>query len=91
MPELRTELTDPLDTDEALSDRERELLQVLGQVGAATPMELAVKTFSLPEEISSSLEKLQQKQLIEVKRSPGKLAGDLVVISKRGLRLAQMK
>jgi len=73
--------------EDDLSDEEKTILEVLGQVGAATPAELAVKTFSLPEEINDPLLSLKDKQLIDVRQVKGRLGGDLVTLNQRGLRL----
>jgi len=73
----------------SLTEEERELLEVLGGVGAATPAELAVKTFSLPEEINALLLSLKEKRLIEVKQVKGRLGGDLITLNQRGLHLAR--
>jgi hypothetical protein len=75
--------------EDNLSDEEKTILEVLGQVGAATPAELAVKTFSLPEEINDPLLSLRDKQLIDVRQVKGRLGGDLVTLNRRGLRLRQ--
>jgi formiminotetrahydrofolate cyclodeaminase len=81
----------PESSDSELTQREKDLLKILGQVGAASPVELAVKTFSLPEEISESLQSLRNKRLVDVKKVPGRLSSDLVIINKRGLQLARGK
>ncbi len=73
--------------EDDLSDEERTILEVLGEVGAATPAELAVKTFSLPEEVNDPLLSLKDKQLIDVRQVKGRLGGDLVTLNQRGLRL----
>jgi len=73
--------------EDNLSDEEKVILEVLGQVGAATPAELAVKTFSLPEEINKPLLSLREKQLIDVRQVKGRLGGDLVTLNQRGLRV----
>jgi hypothetical protein len=72
---------------EDLSEEEKTILDVLGQVGAATPAELAVQTFSLPEEVNEPLLSLKDKQLIDIRQVKGKLGGDLVTLNQRGLRL----
>lgn len=73
--------------EDDLSDGEKTILRVLGQAGAATPAELAVKTFSLPEEINEPLLSLKEKQLIDVRQVKGRLGGDLVTLNQRGLRV----
>jgi len=75
--------------EDNLSDEEKAILEVLGQVGAATPAELAVRTFSLPEEINEPLLSLKEKQLIDVRQVKGRLGGDLVTLNQRGLRVRQ--
>lgn len=74
---------------DVLTAKERDLLKILGEVGAAAPVELAVKTFSLPEEINELLQSLKEKRLIDVKQVPGRLGSDLIVINARGLQLAK--
>jgi transcription initiation factor IIE alpha subunit len=80
-------LTELRELEEDLSDEEKTILEVLGQVGAATPAELAVKTFSLPEEINDPLLSLKDKQLIDFRQVKGQLGGDLVTLNRRGVRL----
>lgn len=80
-------LAELIEMEEDLSEQEKAILEVLGQVGAATPAELAVKTFSLPEEINDPLLSLRDKQLIDVRQVKGRLGGDLVTLNQRGLRL----
>ncbi|MBM4466906.1 MAG: hypothetical protein FJ014_15370 [Chloroflexi bacterium] len=80
-------LTTLRELEDSLSEEEKAILAVLGQVGAATPAELAVKTFSLPEEINDPLLSLKEKQLIDVRQVKGRLGGDLVTLNERALRL----
>jgi len=82
-------LSELRELESTLTKEERELLEVLGGVGAATPAELAVKTFSLPEEINELLLSLKEKQLIDVRQVKGRLGGDLITLNQRGLRLAK--
>ncbi len=75
--------------EDNLSDEEKAILEVLGQVGASTPAELAVRTFSLPEEINKPLLSLKEKQLIDISQVKGRLGGDLVTLNQRGLQMRQ--
>ena len=78
-----------LEMREILTEQEKTLLKILGEVGAASPVELAVKTLSLPEEIDMSLHSLRDKHLIDVRKVSGRLGSDLIMINERGLRLAK--
>jgi len=73
----------------ALTEQEKTLLGILGRVGAATAIELAVKTLLLPEEIEGPLKSLRDKRLVDVKKVPGRLGVDLIVLNERGLQLAK--
>ena len=73
------------DTLEQLDDhetRENRLLQVLRKKGPALPVELAVRTYSFPEEIAEPLANLEQNGLVE--RQAMK-TGEMVVLTKKGL------
>jgi len=72
-----------------LTEQEKRLLKKLLEVGAASPVELAVHTFSLPEEIDEALRSLRDKGLVDVRQVPERLGGDLITVSRRGLRLAK--
>jgi DNA-binding MarR family transcriptional regulator len=70
----------PFDDEET---KENLLLQVLQKKGPALPVELAVRTYSFPEEIAESLANLEQNGLIE--RQALK-AGEMIVLTQKGLR-----
>ena len=69
-----------------LTEAEKNLLTALWKKGPALPIELAVRTFSLPEEISASLESPEQKGLVE--RQSIK-SGEIVVLSKSGQEMVR--
>lgn len=69
-----------------LNETERNLIEALWRKGPALPVELAVRTFSLPYEISRPLAMLEQKGLIE--RQPIR-AGEIFVLSKMGVEVAR--
>jgi DNA-binding MarR family transcriptional regulator len=73
-----------------LTEEEVKLLDALWRKGPAIPMELAVRTFSFPEEITQPLEQLEQKGLVEVESfDGGPIAQKLVFLSKRGARMIE--
>ena len=70
---------------EQLADQEEtenRLLQALQKKGPALPVELAVRTYSFPEEIAESLNNLEQNGLIQ--RQAMK-TGEMIVLTKKGL------
>jgi DNA-binding MarR family transcriptional regulator len=70
-----------------LTDEQVKLLDALWRKGPAMPMELAVRTLSLPEEINQPLEQLEKKGLVEVESiDGGAIAQSLVFLSKKGAR-----
>lgn len=65
---------------------ELNLLRALLEKGPALPVELAVRTFSLPDEISDPLQDLESNGFIarqQMKR------GEMYVLTKEGYHLAQ--
>ncbi len=77
------------DQRESLSEQERALIAALSRTGSATSLELAVRTFRLPEEIAADLHTLQEKELIEVQRFPNRLGLELLSLTEKGLRLVR--
>lgn len=67
-------------------EQEENILQALHRKGPALPAELAVRTYSFPEEISEPLINLEKKGLVE--RQPLK-SGEMIVLTKEGLSLAK--
>lgn len=71
------------DVVEEREKQELDILQALQQKGPALPVEVAVRTFSLPEEIAAPLAKLEQEG--EVARQ--KLhKGEMLVLTEKGLK-----
>lgn len=69
-----------------LETKENRLLQALRQKGPALPVELAVRTYSFPEEIAEPLANLEQNGLVV--RQTMK-TGEMIVLTKKGLDLAK--
>jgi DNA-binding MarR family transcriptional regulator len=59
----------------------QKILQVLESKGAVLPVELAVQTYSFPEEIAGVVSSLEQEGLIE--RQALK-AGEMIVLTQKG-------
>lgn len=51
-----------------LSPEDQDLLAQVGELGAATAIELAVKTLRQPDEVRTELERLYQAGLLKVRR-----------------------
>jgi len=77
------------ETTGRVEEQEISILQALLQKGPALPVEVAVRTFSFPEEIVSPLQSLEEKG--EVKREQlGK--GEMFTLTQKGYaRIAQVK
>lgn len=71
----------PEDENDELTPEEINLLNTLRATGPALPAELAVKTFSLPEEVDEAIDKLKAKNLVDTRQVPGAY-GELVTLSK---------
>jgi hypothetical protein len=69
-----------------LTPEEISLLNALRKMGSALPAELAVKTFSLPEEMDQALGKLKAKKLVDVRPVPGSY-GELIMLSKTAIKI----
>jgi len=74
----------------SLADDEKKVLKLLAKVGASIPAELAVKSFSLPEEINKILRSLREKELINIERGSKSASSDVIYVSERGRAAAQV-
>jgi DNA-binding MarR family transcriptional regulator len=73
----------PFDDEET---KENLLLQALQKKGPALPVELAVRTYSFPEEIAEPLANLEQNGLVE---RQAMRTGEMIVLTKKGLNLVK--
>jgi len=73
----------------SLAAEEKKVLKLLAKVGASIPAELAVKSFSLPEEINKILRSLREKELISTERGSSSTSGEVIYVSDRGRVAAQ--
>ena len=73
----------------ALADDEKRVLKLLAKVGASIPAELAVKSFSLPEEINKILRSLREKELINTERGSSSASSEVIYVTERGRAAAQ--
>jgi DNA-binding MarR family transcriptional regulator len=72
---------EPQPTDQDIAKQEESLLQALLKKGPALPIELAVRTYSFPEEIAEPLSNLEQAGFVE--RQAMK-TGEMIVLTKKG-------
>ena len=70
-----------LPTIEETEEQEIILLQALLKKGPALPIELAVRTYSFPEDIAKPLANLEQKGLVE---RQGMKTGEMIVLTQEG-------
>jgi len=73
---------------QSMEEQETKLLQALLRKGPALPVELAVRTFSYPEEIATPLEALEQQGYIERQKLR---KGEMFVLTRKGQERAQGK
>ena len=66
---------------QSVEEQETKLLQALLRKGPALPVELAVRTFSYPEEIATPLEALEQQGYIERQKLR---KGEMFVLTRKG-------
>ncbi len=76
---------------EKLSSQERQLLNLIGDVGAVAPAEIAVKTLTLPEEADQLLNDLGQKGLIRTQLVESSSSPQLVTLTDLGSRVARFE
>ena len=66
---------------EEMQEQEITLLQALLKKGPALPIELAVRTYSSPEDIAEPLANLEQEGLVE---RQGMKIGETIVLTQKG-------
>jgi len=74
--------------DQEVEAQETKLLQALLKKGPALPVELAVRTFSFPEEIAAPLEALEQDGYVERQKLQ---KGEMFVLTNKGAERVQRK
>jgi DNA-binding MarR family transcriptional regulator len=66
---------------EEMREQEITLLQALLKKGPALPIELAVRTYSFPEDIAEPLANLEHEGLVE---RQGMKTGEMIVLTQKG-------
>ena len=74
-------MSDSENTTAQLEEQETNILQALLKKGPALPVELAVRTFSFPEEIAAPLGELEQEGYVERQKMQ---KGEMLVLTKKG-------
>ncbi|RMF26909.1 MAG: hypothetical protein D6759_18720 [Chloroflexi bacterium] len=69
-----------------IDETQRQLLQALWEKGPAMPLELAVRTFMLPDEIQQPLQELEKAGLVERHAFKG---GEMLVLTKLGQEIVR--
>ncbi|MCP4537598.1 MAG: hypothetical protein GY832_10660 [Chloroflexi bacterium] len=78
--------TDNLEQLAVQKKTENRLLRALRKKGPALPVELAVRTYSFPEEIAEPLASLEQNGLV-VRQTMR--TGEMIVLTKKGLDVSK--
>lgn len=68
--------------EEAIQKVKQRILQVVMSKGAVLPVELAVQTYSFPEEIAKPLADLEEEGVIE---RQGLKGSEMIVLTQKGL------
>jgi DNA-binding MarR family transcriptional regulator len=71
-----------------LSEEDRELLAQIETLGAATPIEVAVKTLRQPDEVRPKLEQLYQAGLLQRHRRRSDYEPHIYLLTPEGKRYA---
>ena len=79
MPDSQNTTAQP--AAQSMEEQETKLLQALLRKGPALPVELAVRTFSYPEEIATPLAALEQQGYIERQKLQ---KGEMFVLTRKG-------
>lgn len=83
VPEREIETERLAETEEDVKQKVKQrILEVLINKGAALPVELAVQTYSFPEEIARPLADLEQEGIIE---RQGLRGSEMIVLTQKGL------
>jgi len=67
-----------------LTDEDHELLAQVEELGAATPIELAVKTLRKPDEVRPELVRLEKAGLLKVRRRKSDYEPEIYLLTPEG-------
>jgi hypothetical protein len=87
---LAEDINELFEVASALNTDEKMLLNVLSKSGPVLPAELAVKSFSLPEEVNETLRLLKDKELIVAEKAVSLGGGEVIYLSPRGRAMANI-
>ncbi len=71
------------DANRETEEQETSILEALYKKGPALPIEVAVRTYSFPEDIATPLANLEQKGLVERQQMK---TGEMLVLTKKGYK-----
>lgn len=70
-----------------LTEQDIELLVALSDAGAATPMELEIKTGHIGDDVEEQLERLLERGLVEARESKGGFENHIYLVSRAGRKI----
>ena len=72
-----------------LTEQDIELLEELHKVGAATPMELEIKTGRIGDDLEGELKRLRERGLVEARSIKGGYEQEIYLVSRAGRKIIQ--
>lgn len=69
-----------------ITSEDEELLDQIEELGAASTIELAVKTLRQPEDVQPELKRLHEAGLVKTRRGSSEYTGDIYLLTREGRR-----
>ena len=70
-----------------ITNKEREILRILFEKGALTPIEISVEQLEMPDKIKEVIAKLEKKGYISKKHLKSGPENEVITKSEKGLRV----
>jgi predicted transcriptional regulator len=70
-----------------LTEQDIDLLETLQKAGAATPMELEIKTDRIGDDLENQLERLRDRGLVEARETKGGFENHIYLVSRAGRKM----
>jgi predicted transcriptional regulator len=70
-----------------LTEQDIELLEELHKAGAATPMELEIKTGRIGDDLEEVLKRLRKRGLVVARSTKGGYEKEIYLVSRAGLKI----
>jgi predicted transcriptional regulator len=70
-----------------LTEQDIDLLETLQKAGAATPMELEIKTGRIGDNLEAQLDRLLERGLVEARETQGGFENHIYLVSRTGRKI----